>query len=415
MAFLTGRQVGRLPSILFVHDHYPAQFGALGHWLAGRGWDVTFATAAPDARTDGPRVLRYASHRAPSPETHPYAQPMDRAALRAQAFVRAALAARGEGYRPDIVVAHSGWGAGMFAKDVFPEAAFIAYCEWWYRHPGPDVAYLAALQGCGPAVSIEAPMHERARNAPLAIDLSAADAAICPTNFQAGQFPPVFRAALSVLHDGIDTNYFRPGSSPRDATLDGLIAEDARLVTYATRGMEPHRGFPQFMAAVPGILATPKVVVVVAGDNLVAYGGDNLKGVDWKEKALAEADIDPARVHFVGHLDRAAYLRLLQRSDAHVYLTVPFVLSWSMLEAMSCGCPLVLSDTAPVREFADASAASMVDMASSGAICDAVVETFSDRGACKRRRRRAREVVKSAASQARLFPVKEKLFLELRR
>ena len=102
MAFLTGRQVVRLPSILFVHDDYPAQFGAFGHWLAGRGWDVTFATAAPNARTDGPRLLRYAPHRAPSPETHPYAQPMDRAALRAQAFVRAALAARGAGYRPDI-------------------------------------------------------------------------------------------------------------------------------------------------------------------------------------------------------------------------------------------------------------------------------------------------------------------------
>ena len=301
----------------------------------------------------------------------------------------------------------------MFAKDVFPEAAFIAYCEWWYRHPGSDVAYLAALQGRGASASIEAPMHERARNAPLAIDLSAADAAICPTKFQAGQFPPVFRTALSVQHDGIDTSYFRPRSSPSDATLDGLIAEDTRLVTYATRGMEPHRGFPQFMAAVPEILAAPKTVVVVAGANQVAYGGDNLRGVDWKAKALAEADVDPTRVHFVGHLDRFAYLRLLQRSDAHVYLTVPFILSWSMLEAMSCGCPLVLSDTAPVLEFADRSAALIVDMASSKAISDAVAETLSGQGACKRRRR-ARDIVKSVASQARLFPLKEKLFLELR-
>ena len=219
---------------------------------------MTFATAARDARTDGLRVLRYAPHRVPSPETHPYAQPMDRAALRAQAFVRAALAARRSGYRPDIVVAHSGWGAGMFAKDVFPEAAFVAYCEWWYRHPGPDVAYLATLQGCGAAASIEAPMYERARNAPIALDLCAADAAICPTDFQAAQFPPVFRSGMSVLHDGIDTSYFRPGSSIDHATLGGLIAEDDRLVTYATRGMEPHRGFPQFMAAVPGILADPE-------------------------------------------------------------------------------------------------------------------------------------------------------------
>ena len=157
----------RAPRILFVHDSYPAQFGAFGRWLAGRGWDVAFATAAREPRTGGLRVIGYAPHRGPSPATHPYAQPMDRAALRAQAFVRAALTARRGGYRPDIVMAHSGWGAGMFAKDVFPEAAFVPYCEWWYRHPGPDVAYLAALSGRQPdRGAIEAPMHERARNAP---------------------------------------------------------------------------------------------------------------------------------------------------------------------------------------------------------------------------------------------------------
>ena len=189
----------RLPRILFIHDSFPAQFGGLGQWLADKGWDVAFATAACHPRATSIRIMQYAPHRAPSRETHPYAQAMDRAAINAQGFVRAAMAARRDGYRPDIIVAHSGWGAGMFAKDVFPEAAFIAYCEWWYRHPGSDVTYLAALQGCGAPASIEAPMHERARNAPLAIDLSAADAAICPTEFQAGQFPPVFRAALSVL------------------------------------------------------------------------------------------------------------------------------------------------------------------------------------------------------------------------
>ncbi|MBP7241931.1 glycosyltransferase [Amaricoccus sp.] len=408
------------PSILFVHDAFPGQFGALGRWLAGEGWDVAFATAAaapPGA--GGFRILRYAPHRAPQPGTHPCAQPMDRAAINGQAFVRAALAARRDGYRPDIVVAHSGRGAGMFARDVFPEAAFVAYCEWWYRHPGVDVAYLAALDGraprAGPETAVEAAMHERARNAPIAIDLAAADAAICPTGFQAAQFPKVFRHDLSILHDGVDADAFAPEPGAAGDTLDGLVAPEARVVTYATRGMEPHRGFPQFMAALPAILAAdPRAVAVIAGDNRVAYGGDALRRVDWKARALAEHDLDPARVRFTGKLPRADYLRLLRRSDAHVYLTVPFVLSWSMIEAMSAGCALVLSDTAPVREFADAEAATLVDLARPATIAEGVLATLADPAGGARRRRRARETVLAGLTERRHLPLKRALFDSLR-
>lgn len=352
--------MARAPSILFVHDDFPAQFGAFGRWLAGQGWEVAFATSAPDARAEGVRILRYAPHRRPSPETHPYAQPMDRAALRAQAFLRVALAARAEGYRPDVVVSHAGPGAGMFVRDVFPRAASVAYCEWWYRFPGADVEFLAPIEPAAVARGPEAAVHERARNAPMALELLAADAGLCPTAFQAAQFPAAFRGRLKVLHDGIDTGFFRPGAG--DATLGGLLAPGARVVTYATRGMEPHRGFPQFMAALPAVLAAdPAAVAVVAGENRVAYGGDGLRRVDWKARALAAHDIDPARVHFVGPLPLAEYLALLRRSDAHVYLTVPFVLSWSLLEAMGTGCALVASDTAPVREFADDASVRLVD------------------------------------------------------
>jgi glycosyltransferase involved in cell wall biosynthesis len=398
----------RAPRILFVHDSYPAQFGAFGQWLAGQGWDVAFATAAREPRTDL-RVISYAPHRTPSSATHPYAQPMDRAALRAQAFVRAALVARRGGYCPDLVMAHSGWGAGMFAKDIFPEAAFVPYCEWWYRYPGPDVAYLAALAGReAPPPSIEAPIHERARNAPIAMDLASADAAVCPTAFQAAQFPPVFRPVLTVQHDGVDTDFFSPATPADDRTLGGLVPEDARVVTYATRGMEPHRGFPQFMAALPAILAEPGTVAIVAGENRVAYGGDAARRVDWKKCALEQNGIDPARCLFVGHLDGVAYRALLRRSDVHVYLTVPFVLSWSALEAMSCGCNLVLSDTAPIREFADDKSAILVDLLS-GELAPAIRTALRD-GESAARRARARSTVDSRVSAHRQFP-KKKLWL----
>jgi glycosyltransferase involved in cell wall biosynthesis len=404
------------PSILFVHDSFPAQFGGLGRWLAARGWQVAFATAAADARAEGVRILRYAPHRAASAATHPYAQPMDRAAIRAQAFVRAAMTARDAGYRPDIIVAHSGWGAGMFAKDVFPGAAYVAYCEWWYRHPGVDIAFLGALEGVQHPTPLEAPMHERARNAPIAMDLAAADAAICPTAFQAAQFPQRLRPLLGVMHDGIDADLYTPCARRDDPTLGGLVPEDARLVTYATRGMEPHRGFPQFMAAAPGILAAdPRAMIVIAGENRVVYGGDAIRRTDWKARALRENAIDPARVRFVGRLGQRDYLALLRRSDAHVYLTVPFVLSWSMLEAMSAGCAVVLSDTAPVREYADAGSAALCDFARPASIAEAVRETLSDLTAARARRARAHDTVRTSVSSEIEFARKARMFAELRR
>lgn len=400
--------------ILFIHDNFPAQFGVLGMWLARQGWDVTFATNAEKAAAPGIRVLRYGPHRAPSKETHPYAQVMEKAAINAQGFARAALKAREAGYAPDIIVAHSGWGAGMFARDMFPKAAFVSYCEWWYSWPGADVLYLNEMNGGPPPESLESPMLERARNAPIAMDLTAADATLCPTRFQAAQFPPRLRPLLTVRHDGIDTEYHAPDTADRVSTLDGLVATDAPVVTYATRGMEPHRGFPAFMASLPAVLAAdPRTVVVIAGENRVAYGGRSQRAVDWKEKALRENDIDPARVHFVGRLERPLYRRLLRRSNAHVYLTVPFVLSWSMLEAMSFACPLVLSDTEPVREFAGPEHATLVRMNDPATISAGILATLGEPTAAALRGRAAREVITADYSIAKLWPEKARLFADL--
>ncbi len=402
--------------ILFIHDNFPAQFGVLGVWLARQGWDVTFATNAETASAPGIRVLRYAPHRQPAKETHPYAQAMDRAAINGQGFARSAIKAREAGYSPDLIVAHSGWGAGMFARDIFPKAAYVAYCEWWYRHPGADVVFLAELTGTPVPSSVEAPMLESARNAPIAMDLTRADAVLVPTRFQAAQFPERLRPFLTIQHDGIDTAYHAPDAEEAVSTLDGLVAADAPVVTYATRGMEPHRGFPQFMASLPAVLAAdPRVQVVIAGENRVAYGGQSRRDVDWKAKALAENDLDPARVHFVGRLDRPAYRRLLRRSNAHVYLTVPFVLSWSMLEAMSLACPLVLSDTAPVREFAGPDEAALVPMADTAAIAEATLATLADRPAARARGARARQVIEADYGIAKLWPEKLRLFSALAR
>jgi glycosyltransferase involved in cell wall biosynthesis len=368
--------------ILFVHDNFPAQFGVVGAWLARRGWEVTFATAREDAEPPPrTRLFRYKAHREPTRETHPYAQALDKAAITAQAFARGAFPLRRQGYRPDVVMAHSGWGAGMFAKDIFPEAACVPYFEWWYNHPAPDAAFLARGDD-RPEDTIETPLLQRSRNAPILMDLSGADAALCPTRFQAAQFPDWLGARLTVMHDGVDTALHAPRADARADTLDGLVPEGAEVVTYATRGMEPQRGFPQFVRALPRIFAArPNAHVVIAGENRVAYGGARDRAVDWKAKLLAEVAPDPSRVHFVGRLSRSAYVRVLRRSDAHVYLTAPFVLSWSMMEAMAIGCLLVASDTEPVREMAThGETAILTDFFDETALAERIVEALAEPG-----------------------------------
>lgn len=274
--------------------------------------------------------------------------------------------------------------------------------------------YLSEVEGKPPPDSIEGAILEHARNAPIAMDLSAANAALCPTRFQASHFPPIYRDALTIMHDGIDTQFFSPPEPGFDRTLGGRVAEDAQVITYATRGMEPHRGFPNFMSALPAILSSnPKAVALIAGENRVAYGGSRHRQTDWKAKALEENDLDPERVIFTGRLPYSDYLSLLRRSDAHVYLTVPFVLSWSMLEAMSVGCSLVVSDTAPVLEFADDDCARLVDLRAPASLRNGIEAALADETGSRARRRQARERIQKGYEMLDLYGRKRDLFLRV--
>ena len=202
------------PHVLFVHDEGPGQFDRLGQYLARHGWRVTFA-AAREVEIPGCSTLTYAPHRGPSERTHPYAQAFERAALNAQGFARTMLSARRDGLAPDIVASHAGPGAGMLARDLFPQARTVAYAEWWYNYPAPDLAWLDDLAGGLPGT--EQAMVERARNAAMALEIASADATICPTAFQAGQFPGALQSAVLVHHDGIDTDLFKPAAALQDA------------------------------------------------------------------------------------------------------------------------------------------------------------------------------------------------------
>lgn len=338
--------------ILFAHKNFPAQFGGFGEWLAGEGWEVAFLTQRAEASHPAMRVLACSDHRAPAEATHPYLRAFEGSVITGQAFARAAVDLDREGFAPDIVMAHAGWGAGTFLKDVWPRAVAIPYFEWYYNWPYPD----RSPQDAAPPDPLEARARNRVRNAPLWADFSTADRALCPTRFQAAQFPPWMRERLTVLHDGVDTEIHSPapedGPRPRGILARWGVPEDAEVLTSITRGMEPHRGFPETMRALALLQKRrPRLHALIGGEDRVAYGAQLPTGESWKKRMLAELDLDLARIHFTGLLSRRDMVDVMRAGDVHLYLTVPFVLSWSLLDAMATGCLLVASDTPPVREF----------------------------------------------------------------
>lgn len=369
---------GILPMhVVFSHQNYPAQFGGFGAYLASLGWRVTFFTAADGASPPGGcQMVRMKPHREPSRETHRFALGMEKAMINAQAFANAAMAARGRGVTPDLVVAHSGWGSGTFAKAVWPDCKLVSYAEWYYRYPPVDDTGEPPL-----SAPEDGRANALARNTPTLLDLAEADLAFCPTRFQAEQFPDYLQDRLRVLHDGVDASRLVPDRGSRQGVAGLDLPEDAEIVTYATRGMEPHRGFPEFMRAVAALQKTrPRLHVVIGGEDRVAYGRRLPKGESWKQRMLAELDLDLSRVHFTGLMAWVNYLKLLQASHVHVYLTVPFVLSWSLIEAMSTGCALVVSDTAPVREaLRNGESAEMVDHSQIPALIASITRLLDER------------------------------------
>ena len=370
-----------MPSILFVHTNFPAQFGFLARRLAGAGWDVAFATRRRDASSRTVRVIRFGDGRATTEGVHPYVAGTEAAVITGQQVARALLAERERGYRPDIVIAHSGWGAGMFVRDVFPDAAFLPYVEWWYNHPAVDTVFSGE-----PAGGMDARLRQRLRNTPMLMDMTAGDFSLCPTRFQAAQFPAKLQPLIRVSHDGVDTGMHAPAASRPARVGDLDVSGMAEIVTYATRGMEPQRGFPQFMRALATLQAArPGLHALIVGQDRVAYGTPLPEGESWKQRMLDECDLDPARTHFMGLLPRAEYVRALQASDVHVYLTVPFVLSWSMLEAMSTGCAIVAADVAPVREFmGDGREGRLVDFREPARVVEAATQLLEDRNCAAR-------------------------------
>ena len=393
--------------ILFAHTNFPAQFGGLGEWLSGQGWQVAFITQRKDARHPAMQIVRCEDHRKPGTETHHYVRSFERAVITGQAFARSAVDLAKQGFQPDIIMAHSGWGAGVFLKDVWPDAVYIPYFEWHYNWPVPDRTPYDP-----PKNPLEGRARNHARNAPMWMDFSPSDCCLCPTQFQAGQFPPWLRSRLTVMHDGIDTDLHSPGEGDRSILARWSVPEGVEVMTSITRGMEPHRGFPETMRAIALLQKRrPRLHAFVGGEDRVAYGTALGKGDSWKKRMLAELDLDLSRLHFTGILSRADMVALMRASDAHVYLTVPFTLSWSLLDSMSVGCLIVASDTEPVREFmTDGETGLLCPMNDPEALAARIEEALEHGEALRRVRAGARaKVVETMDAHRVIYPAKKAL------
>lgn len=339
--------------ILFVHQNFPGQFLYLAPALQARGHECRALTDATNKRDGKISVMRY-RHDMPLPDPRAtrlgrhFTQMTDRSVSAA----RACLQLRDKhGYTPDVIVGHSGWGETLFLKEVWPDAKLIVYAEFYYRGVDRDVGFDPEFARGG----FDTVMTSQSRAAHLGLSLLHADAGLAPTKWQASTYPPALQPMIRVIFDGVDTDVMVPNAAASLTLPSGLTLNAGdEVLTFVNRNLEPYRGYHTFMRALPDVMAArPNAQVVIVGGDDVSYGAAAPNGQSWKQIFLDEVSdrIDLSRVHFLGKVPYAQFVALMQISRVHAYLTYPFVLSWSMLEAMSAGAYVVGSRSAPVEEL----------------------------------------------------------------
>jgi glycosyltransferase involved in cell wall biosynthesis len=371
--------------LLFVHQNFPGQYRHLArHYAQSREHEVVGVGETGNVLRQRPALpgAKLLGYGMPRSADRGKDDALQRAIRRGRIVAAGAARLARSGFRPDVVFAHIGWGEALFLKDVFPGALILLYCEYFYRARGGDLGFDPEF----PATA-EKVLGLRLMNAPLLMALDASDWGVAPTRWQQSRFPAAHAARISVVHEGIRTDAVVPRADAR-FVLPGsgrALSREDEVVTYVARNLEPYRGFHVFMRALPELQKRrPRAHVVIAGGDDVSYSPRLPPGQTWRGRLLREMDgrIDLSRVHFTGRIPYDDYIALLQVSSAHVYLTYPFVLSWSLLEAMSAGCAVVASRGAPVEEvIADGDNGLLADFHSPGDVARRVDELLGRRDA----------------------------------
>jgi glycosyltransferase involved in cell wall biosynthesis len=365
-------------NVLFVHNNFPAQFRHLAARLANEpGISVAAIGAGTAQSVADVQLVKYSLDRADVSATHPFARRFDLECRRAEQVLYALSTLRSKGFIPDVVVAHPGWGETIPIRTMCPDAKLVLYCEFFYGAQGRDFGFDPEF----PSTGLDGQIGLQVKNAATLLGLEDCELGISPTAWQRSTFPVHYQSKIRMSHEGVDTDVVKPDADAVVSLPDGsqLSARD-EVVTFVSRDLEPLRGYHTFMRALPSILMQrPHARVLIVGGEGTSYGAQPPAGTSWKTIFFEEvADrIDLNRVHFLGRLGYAEFIKVLQVSSAHVYFTYPFVLSWSCLEAMSAGCVVVGSDTAPVQEVIDGSNGILVPFFDVEMLAERVVEVLA--------------------------------------
>ena len=360
--------------ILFIHPNMPGQYKHLAPYFAKDPQNqVVFITKRREGQMDRVHKITYQLRRDVSPYTHRYLIHAERAVLQGQEVWRCLKQLKeADRFVPDVIVAHPGWGDALYVKDIYPNTPLFCFFEFYYHARGVDVDFDPSEPPRADDLA-----RVRSKNMHHLMGLTDADWGISPTFWQHSLHPAEFRGKITPIHDGINTQVCVPDDQAVFTLKDGrAFRKGDEVVTYIARNFEPYRGFPTFMQAAEKLLkARPNCHIIAVGADDVSYGRRPKDGKTYRQQWMEKLDIDASRLHFVGQIPYPDLIKMLQVSAAHIYLTYPFVLSWSSMEAMACGCAMVASDTPPVREvIQDGHNGYLVDFFDPQALADKLCE-----------------------------------------
>jgi glycosyltransferase involved in cell wall biosynthesis len=400
---------------LFVHQNYPGQYLHIVRHLAASGRHNVVFLSEPNAnRIPGVRMVPYPRPTGAAAEAHVATREFDAAVRRAEVVAHTAANLKRLGFEPDIIIGHHGWGELLNLRDVWPDVPLLGYLEFYYNTHGVDVGFDPEF----PIPDEEFP-RIRAKNAVNLLALNLGSSTQTPTKWQLSTYPDWARERITLLPEGVNLDLAMPNPQARRRNLviaGTTIKPGEKLITYVSRDLEPYRGFHLMMRAIPHLLRARKDIrVVLVGADGISYGMPPAQGT-WREAMLAELGdgIDPKRVLFPGRIDYQVYLAMLQRSDAHVYLTYPFVASWSLREALAAGCVVIGSDTPTVREFVTHDQNGLlVSFFNPKGLADSVLRVLEDAPLARRLRENARHYAEKNLAMADYLAAYEALIKRL--